>query len=83
MKILLWKNLVAFIGISSMFTPTSAFDDLQSQQEYLKSVNSEAMRIKSYLIPVKPATSETGQNGGRNVEEMLLKLKQLTTHGRH
>lgn len=68
-----------------MAATAHADDDAQSQQEYLDAVNSEAMRIKPYMMPVitdAPGSAQ-GADQTMNVEEMVSRLKKLTPHTNH
>lgn len=83
MKSIQWKNTVALLGVISLVLPVQAYASKSAQDNYLDVINSEAKSIQRNAIRVKMDESilTRGVDHRLNVQDMLEKLKRLTTHG--
>lgn len=84
-KIIKWINIAALLGFICVVSPVQAYDGPAAGSDYVDAINSEAQSIQRNNMRVK-ADENSAHDRSRqrlNVEDMLKKLKRLTTHGGH
>lgn len=84
MKNIKWKISVALPVLLCVISSVQGYDrSLVAGNDYIDAINSEAQSIQrnSMKVKVDEHSVHDGSKQRLNVEDMLEKLKRLTTHG--
>ena len=82
MKNIKWKISVALPVLLCVISSVQGYDrSLVAGNDYIDAINSEAKSIQRNSMKVNEHSVHDGSKQRLNVEDMLEKLKRLTTHG--
>ena len=80
-----WTGFVVLSGLIGLLSSAHAYDRQTTGSDYVDAINSEAKSIprNNIKINVDESFDYDKENQRADVEDMLERLKRLTTHGRH